>query len=193
MKTYDTPLVRWRSTSRLRIAACTETSSAETGSSHSTSVGLPGEGAGDRDPLLQAARERRRAGRRGAAARASPTRASSSHRARPASLPRAARPGSSSARRRMLRTVWLGFSAVSGFWNTICSCAAGSWLRLARPAASLASNSIAPPLGSSEADDALRERALAAARLAHQPEHLAPADLERDAGHRDHLVAAPEP
>src|SRR3954467_3953101 len=41
MKTYDTPSCACRSTSRLRIAACTETSSADVGSSQSTRAGAP--------------------------------------------------------------------------------------------------------------------------------------------------------
>ena len=45
----------WRSSSRLRIAACTETSSADTGSSQTTSSGSAGERAGDGDALLLAA------------------------------------------------------------------------------------------------------------------------------------------
>ena len=44
--------------------------------------------------------------------------------------------------------------------------------------------------GIEQADDALRERRLAAPRLAHKPEHLAAADLHVDARHRRHLVSA---
>src|SRR3954470_17544882 len=41
MKTYETPSCACRSTSRLRIAAWTETSSADVGSSQSTRGGVP--------------------------------------------------------------------------------------------------------------------------------------------------------
>ncbi len=57
MKRYETPFSACSSTSRLRIAACTDTSSALVGSSQTTSFGSPGEGAGDRDALLEAAGE----------------------------------------------------------------------------------------------------------------------------------------
>ena len=56
----EAELARAASLSRLRICACTETSSAETGSSQTISLRLHGERAGDRDPLALAARERGR-------------------------------------------------------------------------------------------------------------------------------------
>ena len=57
MNTYVSPNSRCRSLSRFRICACTETSSAETGSSQTISFGFDGERAGDADPLALAARE----------------------------------------------------------------------------------------------------------------------------------------
>ena len=50
-------LSRWMSISSSVTAACTETSSAETGSSATTTFGVAGEGAGDADALLLPARE----------------------------------------------------------------------------------------------------------------------------------------
>ncbi len=57
MKTYVSPNSDWRSLSRFRICAWTETSSAETGSSATISFGFTRERPGDPDPLALAARE----------------------------------------------------------------------------------------------------------------------------------------
>ena len=110
------------------MAACTETSSAEVGSSHSTIDGFP---ANDRAIATRCFRPPE-----SDAGRTSRWRGSSrTDRARSfissscLSLPRTpAR--SSSERRRIARTVWLGLSALSGFWNTIWSCLRASRSRL---------------------------------------------------------------
>ena len=57
MKTYVRSNSFCSARSRFRICACTETSSAETGSSQTISFGLQREGARDADPLSLAARE----------------------------------------------------------------------------------------------------------------------------------------
>ena len=57
MSSSAMPELSWRSPSRLTMAACTETSSAETGSSAMHQLRLAGEGAGERDALALAARE----------------------------------------------------------------------------------------------------------------------------------------
>ena len=41
MKRYATPASRWSVASRLRIVACTDTSRADVGSSHTTNLGSP--------------------------------------------------------------------------------------------------------------------------------------------------------
>ena len=109
---------RWMSISSSVTAACTETSSAETGSSATTTFGLAGEGARHADALLLAARQLpRHAGRRRRAA-ASPGRAA------PACVSRrSARVlpilNFSSVRMICEPTEWLGLSVSNGFWNTI--------------------------------------------------------------------------
>ena len=60
MNRYAVRSSRCSSASRLRIAACTDTSSADVGSSQTTSLRVAGEGAGDGDALLEPARQRRR-------------------------------------------------------------------------------------------------------------------------------------
>ena len=57
MSRYVSPCSRRSSASRLRICACTETSSAEVGSSSTSSLRPQGEGAGDRDALALPARQ----------------------------------------------------------------------------------------------------------------------------------------
>ena len=100
------------------MAACTDTSSAEVGSSHTTISGR-GEGAGDRHPLLEPAGKLARAAAAGGGPPAGPRRS-----ARPAgrAAPAPDSPASRvSGRLIRLRTVCRRLSAESGFWNTICS------------------------------------------------------------------------
>ena len=57
MKSSVVRFSRWISIRSSVTAACTDTSSAETGSSATTTRGIAGEGPGDADPLLLPARE----------------------------------------------------------------------------------------------------------------------------------------
>ncbi len=75
-KSIDSPSVSFRSSSRLMIVACTDTSSADTGSSAISTVGLEGERPGDPDALALTAGELAR--RWSTASGGSPTRSSSS-------------------------------------------------------------------------------------------------------------------
>ena len=120
MKTSVAPRSAWSSVSRLTIAACTETSSAETGSSATITSGFAGQRAGDGDPLALAARElvglaRGELGRKLHDVE-QPLRLPA--RRAPAETPQ---PPQRRGRSRS-PTVWLGFSVLSGFWKTIWSC-----------------------------------------------------------------------
>ena len=116
MNTYAVRSSRWSSASRFRIAAWTETSRAEVGSSQTTICGLPANARGDGDPLLQPARER------GGTYGEIPIR--EAHRARELDEPLVARLAAQPAQPRqrrptIRRTVWRWLRAESGFWKTI--------------------------------------------------------------------------
>ena len=118
MKRYATRFSAWSSTSRLRIAACTETSSAEVGSSHTTSFGSPAKARAIATRCLRPPESctgfcvsvrsvtRTRETR-------SCIRCSAAVPVTPASL--------RSERSRIRRTACRRLSAESGFWKTICS------------------------------------------------------------------------
>ncbi len=118
MKRYATRFSAWSSTRRLRIAACTETSSADVGSSQTTSFGSPANARAIATRCLRPPESWTgfcvsvRSVRRTRAVR-SCTRASAAAPPTPASF--------CIDRSRIRRTEWRRFSAESGFWNTICS------------------------------------------------------------------------
>ena len=118
MKRYVTPSRVCRSTSRFRIAACTDTSSAEVGSSQTTTCGSPAKARAMATRCLRPPESWvGRSGRCRSSIRteliSSTSRACSASPERPASR--------CSARPTSRRTLWRRLSAESGFWNTIWS------------------------------------------------------------------------
>ena len=151
------------------ILACTETSSAEVGSSSTISLRLDRERAGDRDALLLAARQfvgiavgeiaRQLHHVEQRARRAADFCAGASLRA-------------SSGTAIDWPIERRGLSEEPGFWNTICTAALRA-RAVGSPAKSRPSNRIAPSLGSRQPEDHARDRRLARAALAREPEHFA--------------------
>ena len=183
MNRYASPSRSRRSASRLSTWAWIDTSSALTGSSSTTRSGSHRERPRDREPLPLAARELVRVPVRGAGVEAAPSRTAR----RAARWPRPADPARPTARRPSRPPVGAGRSDPNGSWNTI-------WARRRKSPQVAATPT--DDVGAVEADRAggrfeQREhesarRRLAAARLPHQRERLAPFDRERDAVDRVH-------
>ena len=127
MKRYETPRSACSSTSRLRIAAWTETSSAEVGSSQTTSFGSPAKARAIATRCLRPPDSwpgfcvERPLGEPHAPGE------------RRAGAPRPPRPpipaSFFSERSRIRRTAWRRFSAESGFWKTIWIARRSSFVR----------------------------------------------------------------
>ena len=118
MKMYATRFSAWSSTSRLRIAACTDTSSAEVGSSQTTSRGSPANARAIATRCLRPPESC--TGFCVSVRSVSRTRETRSFMRSSAARP--VTPASfRSERSRMRRTEWRRLSAESGFWNTIWS------------------------------------------------------------------------
>jgi len=164
-----------RSASRLRMAACTDTSSAEVGSSADHHVGPGAEGAPrSRPAAFRAAGQLAGGAALGGGPPAGPRRS-----ARPAgpAAPSPVSPASRvSGRVIRLRTVCRRFSAESGFWNTICSARRISRGRRRASGLSGLSSKVTtePWSGAVQPEQDPGQRGLAAARLADQAECLAP-------------------
>ena len=110
---------RWISISSWVTAACTETSSAETGSSAITTFGVAGEGAGDADALLLAARELARPAVVEGARQLDEVEQLEDPLA-DLRRGRCSPPNFCTTRAIWPPTEWLGLSVSNGFWNTIC-------------------------------------------------------------------------
>ena len=119
MKRYVSSNSSWSSSSRFRICAWIETSSAETGSSHDDQRRVDGERAGDADPLPLPAGELVRVAGRGVGAGG--RRRSSSSRTRVA-VSRCARRDAVRLHRlgEIRPTLCRGLSEANGSWKTIC-------------------------------------------------------------------------
>ncbi len=178
-----------RSASRLRIAACTDTSSADVGSSQTTMRGPPPNARAMatrcfRPPDSCRGRSDRCLGSIRTDRIRSVSRSVSAEPDRPASL--------TSGLQISWRTVCLRFSAESGFWKTICSALSCAGLRRLRSAPSgWPSSSIdRPGVGRDQPEQDSRERCLTAAGLPDQAERLAAFDVQVHPGQRMHRLAA---
>ena len=172
-----------RSSSRLRICACTETSSAETGSSATMQLGLERQRAGDADALALAAGELVRVAARGVAAAGRPVE-QLAPRARRRSRRRRGRARASGSPSDVARRVMRGLSepirVLEDHLHAAAVAAAAS--PPASAGTSVPSKRIAPGVGlDAAARGSAAERGLAAAGFAHEPERLAARDLEGDA------------
>ena len=171
----------------MRICACTETSSAETGSSATTRLRVERQGAGDADALPLAAAE----GVREAAHVFGPQ-ADQLEQLRHAvlALLRFFIPFTSSGSPTMSSSVMRGLSDENGSWKIICisrRSGCSLLLRQRRDVHHLALFGVevgsGPPVGCDGPQDAARGGRLAAAALAHQRQRLALADGEADVIH----------
>ena len=112
--------LRWMSVRSSVTAACTETSSAETGSSATTTAGIAGEGARDADALLLAAGELARLAEGEVARQLHQVEQLVSLAARSPAGSFATAEFLAARARSGAPTEWLGLSVSNGFWNTIC-------------------------------------------------------------------------
>ena len=177
------------SSSRLRICACTDTSSAETGSSQMISFGSVIDRARDRDALALAAGELVRA----AVARGlgvEPDRVEHLVDLGPCATRRRRCPRCRGPRRRCRRPCGAGSATRSGPGrSSACAGGSGAASSPCSSVSSVPSKRTLPDVGRRELHDRPAGRRLAAARLADEPERLARDEVEADPRHRVHLAA----
>ena len=178
MKMYASPSSRCSSSSRLTTWACTDTSSADTGSSQMITFGLSATPAGDADPLPLAAGELVRVAVD--VLRVEPDQVEQLLHPAAAGRPCGTTSGwISNGSPMMSPTVIRGFSEVYGSWKTIWMSrrsrriAAPCWAYMSTP-----SKVTLPAVGSSSRISSPAERRLAAAGLADDAEGLALVELE---------------
>ena len=188
MKTYDTCSLVCSSTSRLRMLACTDTSSAEAGSSQTTRVGSPAKARAMAmrcfwPPESSVGFCKRKRG----STRTSAESLSTLARTEPLLAP----PSLRTARVRMARVLQAGLSVESGFWKTIWMARSASCERLpAVDSSSLPSKVTVPESAAMRPVTHLASVVLPLPDSPTRPKVSPLAQAERDVGDGGELLAA---